>query len=302
MNKIVLQTIILSSLLLMPGESFSRLVTDQIGRNIEVPEKIARIVALAPSITEVVFSLGRQELLKGATQYSDDPPEAKLLPRVGSYVRLDIEKILALKPDLCLAIKDGNPVHTVNRIEALGIPVYVVDPKSLEEIIEMVSGLGVLLDAEDKAVVITGDMQSRINKVKNKLTGKISRPRVFFQIDAEPIVSAGRDTFIHQLITTAGGRNLAADAGPAAYPKFSWEDVLSYQPEVAIVASMAGGFSVAALKAGWFRWPQIPAVKNNRVHVVDASLVDRPTPRLIDGLETFARIIHPELFGDQGEE
>ena len=165
----------------------------------------------------------------------------------------------------------------------------------------MVSGLGVLLDAEDKAGEITGEMQRRISKVKKKLLGKVSRPGVFFQIDAEPIVSAGRDTFIHELITTAGGRNLAADAGPAAYPKFSWEEVLSYQPEVAIVASMSGGFSVEALKAGWFRWPQIPAVKNDRVHVVEASLVDRPTPRLIDGLETFARIIHPELFGDQGE-
>ena len=125
---------------------------------------------------------------------------------------------------------------------------------------------------------------------------------MFFQIDAEPIVSAGRDTYIHELIVTAGGRNLAADVGLAAYPKFSWEDVLSARPDVAIVASMAGGGSVESLKAGWLHWPQIPAVKNDRVHVVDASLVDRPTPRLIDGLEVFARLIHPELFGDQGEE
>jgi iron complex transport system substrate-binding protein len=301
----MLRSIIILLLLVLLGDPsvcLSRQVVDQIGRQVEIPERPSRVVGLAPNVVEIVYLLGRGEILKGATQYSNHPAEAALLPRVGSYVRLDIEKIVALKPDLCLAIRDGNPLHTVNRIEALGIPVYVVDPKSLEDIIEMISGLGVLLDAKEKAGMITGDMRRRIRVVKDKIAGSVSRPGVFFQIDAEPIVSAGRDTFIHQLIVTAGGRNLAADVGLAAYPKFSWEDVLSARPDVAIVASMAGGGSVEELKAGWFRWPQIPAVKNDRVHVVDASLVDRPTPRLIDGLETFARIIHPELFGDQSEE
>jgi iron complex transport system substrate-binding protein len=96
---------------------------------------------------------------------------------------------------------------------------------------------------------------------------------------------------------TAGGINLAADAG-TSYPKFSWEDILVLRPEVAIVASMAGGFSADSLRSGWQRWPQIPAVRNNRVHVVDAGFVDRPTPKLIEGLEIFAAIIQPELFGD----
>ncbi|MBU0481568.1 MAG: cobalamin-binding protein [Proteobacteria bacterium] len=282
----------------IPVASSARTITDQIDRAVELPERISRVVSLAPSITEVVYSLGRQELLVGATLYSDDPPEAKLLPRVGSYVQLDLEKILALKPDLCLAIKDGNPRHTVERIMGMGIPVYVVDPKSLAGIIEMISGLGALLGAGEKAAMITSDMRKRIKAVHERLAGAHARPGVFFQIDAEPIVSAGPGTFIHELITTAGGRNLAGEGAVGSYPKFSWEDILGYQPEVAIVASMAGGFSVEALKAGWFRWPQIPAVKNNRVHVIDAALVDRPTPRLIDGLETFAGIIHPEIFGE----
>ncbi|HSH12299.1 MAG TPA: ABC transporter substrate-binding protein, partial [Desulfurivibrionaceae bacterium] len=122
-----------------------------------------------------------------------------------------------------------------------------------------------------------------------------SRPRVFFQIDAAPIVSAGRGTFIDELITLAGGRNLAGAV--EGYPRFGWEEVLRFDPEVAIVASMAGGFSPADLKAGWRRWPQLAAVKTQRLYVIDASLVDRPTPRLLDGLEAFARIIHPEIFG-----
>lgn len=291
------QIILIICGLLSPLAAFARPVVDQAGRSVELPAELHRVVSLAPSLTEVVFSLGRGALLKGATQYSDDPPAARLIPRVGSYVRLDVEKIVALRPDLCLAIRDGNPLHTINRIVELGIPVYVVDPRSLAGIMAMVSGLGEVLGAVEPAARITGDMQARLKKVSDRLAGNRARPRVFFQIDAEPIVSAGRDTFIHELITLAGGLNLAADAGVGAYPKFSWEDLLALQPEVAIVASMAGGFSVDSLRAGWQRWPQLPAVKNNRVHVVDAGLVDRPTPRLLDGLETFARIIHPELFG-----
>jgi len=282
-------------MLLLSGLCQARMLVDQFGRSVEVPERPQRVVALAPSITEVIYALGRQEVLKGTTQYSDDPPEAKNLPRVGSYVRLDIEKIIALKPDLCLAIKDGNPLHAVTRLEKLGIPVYVVDPRNLEGISKMITGLGEVLNAAGQAGKITKEMQARAALIAARIAPSTSRPRVFFQIDASPIVSAGRGTFIDELITLAGGHNLAAGAN--GYPRFSWEDVLRLDPEVAIVASMAGGFSVADLKAGWQRWPTITAVKNHRLHVIDASLVDRPTPRLLDGLEVFARIIHPEIFG-----
>ena len=283
------------TLVWQPGDGLSREIVDQAGRSVTVPDTIRRVVSLAPSITEIVFSLGREDLLKGATQYSDNPPEAKSLPRVGSYVRIDIEKVVALQPDICLAIKDGNPLHTVSRIESLGIPVYVVDPHSLDEIMEMITGLGDLLDAEQRAAEITDDMHRRVDRVTEKLQKEVLRPRVFFQIDAEPIISAGKGTFIHELITMAGGRNVAADAS-TTYPKFSWEDILHFRPDVAIIATMAGGYSEETLKAGWSRWPQLPAVRNNNVHVVDAGLVDRPTPRLVEGLETFARIIHPEIF------
>lgn len=282
-------------LLLLPGLCLARTLMDQAGRSVVVPERPQRVVALAPSITEVVYALGRQELLKGTTQYSDDPPAAKALPRVGSYVRLDLEKIVALKPDLCLAIKDGNPLYAVTRLEELGIPVYVVDPRNLAGIIQMITGLGEVLGAAGPAEKITSAMRVRAARIAAQIAPTLNRPRVFFQIDASPIVSAGRGTFIDELITLAGGRNLAA-AGEG-YPRFGWEEVLRLDPEVAIVASMAGGFAPAELKAGWQRWPTLTAVQNQRLHVIDASLVDRPTPRLLDGLEAFARIIHPEIFG-----
>ena len=273
--------------------------TDQAGRVVMVPQHPQRIVSLAPSITEIVFSLAREERLVGATQYSNFPEAARTIPRVGSYVRLDIERIISLKPDLCLGIKDGNPLHTVEKIEALGIPVYVIDPKSIDDIINVIERFGGLLHAASKAREITADMRQRIDRIKEIVSRTPSRPYVFFQIDAAPIISAGENTFIHELITTAGGRNAAA--GELQYPRYNWEEILRMQPEVAIVASMAGGHSAEELKAGWQKWPQIPAVRNNRVHVVDANLIDRPTPRLIEGLEKFARIIHPELFGGAGD-
>ena len=274
----------------------AREVIDQAGRQVEVPDPATRIVALAPSITEIVYELGREKLLVGATQYSNSPAAARALPRVGSYVRLDVEKIVALQPDLCLGIKDGNPAHSVEKIETLGIPVYVIDPKNLDDIIDVVRQLGDLLNAPETSEQLTEIMRTRIDRVTKMVARAEKRPGVFFQIDAAPIITIGSNTFIHELITLAGGRNLAA--GPQDYPRYNWEEVLVLQPEVAIVASMAGGHSPQELLAGWRRWPQIPAVHNNRIHVVDANLIDRPTPRLLDGLELFVRIIHPELFGE----
>lgn len=294
--RMLVPCLITIALLFQSTACIARQLVDQAGRTVTVPEQPQRVIALAPSIVEVVFALERQDLLKGATQYSDEPSAARQLPRVGSYVNLDIEKIVALKPDLCLAIMDGNPQSAVSRLESLGISVYVVNPRSITGVMTMITGLGEVLDASRKAARITADMQTRIERVQARLAATSTRPSVFFQIDAAPIVSAGRGTFIDELITLAGGINLAAGDGAEGYPKYGREEVLRFQPEVVIVASMAGGHSEADLKAGWRQWPQLPAVQKGRLHVLSADLVDRPTPRLVDGLEAFAALIHPELF------
>jgi iron complex transport system substrate-binding protein len=114
------------------------------------------------------------------------------------------------------------------------------------------------------------------------------------------MVSVGSDTFIHELITLAGGRNVAQ--GPITYPRFNWEDILRMQPEVVVITSMAGGRPAGELRESWRQWRQLPAVRHGRVYVVDANLFDQPTPRLIDGLELLAAIIHPELFPTQRED
>ena len=280
---------LLQAVLLIAGS-----VTDQVGRTLVVPENPTRVIALAPSITEIIYDLGQEKRLVGVTQYSTYPSEAESLPRVGSYVRLDIEKIVALKPDLCLATKDGNPKHIVDKIVSLGIPVYVINPQNLQQIMDTITRLGSLLHAEQTAAVLVSDMEKRIGQVQARVKNMPDRPRVFFQIDAEPLFSAGTDTFIHELIELAGGINTTA--GEVSYARYSWEDIIVLQPEIVLISSMAGGLAPEYLLNSWKKWNLLSAVKNNQIFVVDAELFDRPTPRLVDGLEVIAAIIHPELF------
>ncbi len=204
-----------------------------------------------------------------------------------------MEKIVALQPDLCLAIRDGNPRHVADRIEQLGIPLYVVDPRNLQGIMETVTGLGELLGAGEAAARLVQDMRHRIDRVRARVAETTGRPGVFFQIDAAPIISVGTNTFIHELIQLAGGVNLTAGSVP--YPRVSWEEILRLQPDITIISSMAGGHSPESLKSEWQRWRQLPSVRSGRVHVVDANLFDRPTSRLVDGLEALVEIIHPNV-------
>lgn len=275
-----------------PVES-ARLVVDQTGREVRVPDNPQRVIALAPSLTEMVYALEEASRLQGVTQFSNYPEAARALPRVGSYIRPDVEKIVALRPDLCLAIRDGNPRHVAEKIDRLGIPIYVVDPRNLRGIMESVTGIGDILGAREKAAALVRDMSHRIDRVKARVAETTGRPGVFFQIDAAPIISVGTNTFIHELIQMAGGINLTAGAVP--YPRVTWEEILHLQPEITIISSMAGGHSPESLKSEWQRWRQLPSVRTGRVYVVDANLFDRPTSRLVDGLEALLEIIHPKV-------
>ena len=281
--------------LLFPGLSSAATVVDQAGRMVSIPNAPKRIVALAPSLAEIVFDLGQGDRLVGVTQFSDFPAEAKSLPKVGSYVRLDLERIVALQPDLCLGIRDGNPKHQVEKIEAAGIPVYIIDPRDIKGIMEAIQGVGGVLGVPARAETLVAEMSVRIAKVRRQLAATQSRPRVFFQLYSPPIVTAGSKTFIHELITIAGGFNLGD--GPVDYPRFSWEKILSLDPEVVVVTAMGGKQKPEQLLAQWRQWPQLSAVRSGRVHVVNDNLFDRPTPRIIDGLEILLRILHPELSG-----
>jgi iron complex transport system substrate-binding protein len=273
----------------------SRPVVDQLGRSVSLPGHPGRIVALAPSITEIVFALKAENRLVGVTRFSDYPEEAQRLAKVGSYVHLDLEKIVSLSPDLCIAVKDGNPISVVRRLEGVGIPVYAVDPRDIESVLDTIVEIGRILDERPRAETLAASLRRRIEQVRSKAAAAPHKPKVFFQIGITPIVSVGTKTFIHELIELAGGINLAA--GPTPYPRFSREQVLAMAPEIFVITSMARGETFERVKAEWKQWSTMPAAKNGRIVLVDSNLFDRASPRLVDALEKLSRIIHPEIFG-----
>lgn len=293
--KIITTSIFAITILLACGlPIMAKTVEDQLGREIRVPDDPKRIIALAPSITEIIFALGQQDRLKGTTQFSNYPAEAAKLPKVGSYVRLDLERIVALNPDLCIAIKDGNPKGIIDRLQSLNIPVFAVNPRNLESMMQTIQKIGSILNASQKANTLVKNMRSRIQQVDALVSRIDRRPRVFIQIGISPIISAGTNTFIHELVVRAGGINVAA--GNRAYPHFSREQVLVLAPDVLIITSMARSGAFEKAKADWNRLSYMPAVREKRIYMVNSDVFDRPSPRLLDALEMLTRLLHPKLF------
>ena len=291
---LILLLIIQGTIVSLPACAQNVHVTDLLGRRMVIPKDPVRVVSLAPNITEIVDALGQSHRLVGATTYSDYPAEADMLPKVGSYVHLDLERIVFLAPDLCLAIKDGNPIAAISRLESIGIPVYAVDPRDLESVMDTLSRLGRLLQADKQAKQLVQGMRRRIQAVESLVAKTDHRPGLFFQIGISPIVSVGTNTFIHELIVQAGARNLAE--GDIPYPRFSKEQVLGMSPDVIIVTSMARKAVFEKIRQDWYQWTNLPAVKNDRIYFKDSGLFDRPSPRLVDALEILVRLIHPEMF------
>jgi iron complex transport system substrate-binding protein len=266
---------------------------DKAGGQTPLPAEPRRIIALAPSITEIIFALGQGQRLQGVSDYSDFPPQALALTRIGSHVKPNLERILALHPDLCIGVKDHHPPQILQRLDDLRVPVYLVDPRNLQGVMDSILKLGELLGASPRAQELVADMRRRIERVKSLVAQIPERPKVFFQIGLNPLVAVGSNTFIHELITTAGGENITA--GDVPYPQFSREQVLALHPDVIIIASMARGGNFARVQEDWSRWPHVPAVRNRRIHLVDSNIFNRPTPRLVEGLELLCGIIHPQL-------
>jgi len=297
-KKAVARTLLLACCVLLlasPWGHAAKQLTDQTGRQVRVPDSPQRVVSLAPSLTECVFALEREDRLAGVSANSDHPPAASELPKVGTYVSPDLERIVSLEPDLCLATRDGNPVSLVRRLEELGVPVFALDSRDLEGVFDSLRLLGRILEAEQKAGELVRDLKQRIERVQQWVARAEHRPRVFYQIGTSPIVSAGSDTFIHELIRRAGGTNLAA--GPKQYPRYSREEVLVLNPEIIIVSSMTGNRELTHKVRGmWSEFPGIEAVRSKRIHAVNADCLNRASPRLVRGLEILAHLLHPGLF------
>jgi len=264
---------------------------DEVGREVTFSFPPKRIVSLAPNITEILFSLGLDEEVVGVSIHCNYPEKAKSRVRVGSYISIDFERVISLKPDLIIATGAGNPREMVERLERLGFPSFVIFPKRFEDVLQSIRHLGRVSAKEREALSIIESMQRRKEKVAER-TKTLYRPKVFLQIGESPIVTVGKGSFGDDLIRLAGGENVAGK-DKEMYPRLGMEEILKRSPEVILISSMNPKGDYERILREWERWKMIPAVKQGRIHLIDSDLIDRPSPRIIEGLEEMATLIHP---------
>lgn len=271
----------------------TREVVDEAGRHVKVPVGIARIVTLAPNLTEIVFALGAGDRIVGNTTYCDYPTEARPIAKVGDTLQPSIERIIALRPQLILVSTASQLEAFTKQLEAQRIAVYVTDPYDLEGVLRSIKALGDLLGASERAAQVINGLRARTQAVEERVKGT-NTVKVFFQLSAEPLYTAGRDAFVTDVIRRAGGESVTRDV-PGAWPRYSAESAVAARPEAIIMATAESmGGSANAGVAPSLR--KSPAALAGRVYKVNGDYVTRPGPRVVDGLEQIARALHPEAF------
>jgi iron complex transport system substrate-binding protein len=249
---------------------------------------------VAPNVTEILFALGLEDRLVGVSVYCQYPPAALKKEKIGGYINPSLEKIVALRPNLVIGIAEGDLKTFVDKLAGLNVPVYITNPRDALEVLTSIQKIGEVTFAPEPARKISRSMEERVRGVQEKVQGQ-PRPRVLHILDFNPLISAGKGTFVDDLIRLAGGRNVAETAA-GKYPRFSMEEVLVQDPEVILLASMKSQDPMVKQRRWWERWKTISAVKQGRIYVLDSDLIHRPSPRMAEGLEQVARAIHPEVF------
>jgi iron complex transport system substrate-binding protein len=267
---------------------------DEVGREVTFSFPPKRIISLAPNVTEILFSLGLDQEIVGVSIHCNFPEKVNGKVRVGSYINLDFERIVSLKPDLIIATGAGNTRDMVERLEKLGFPTYVIFPKNFDDVLRSIGHIGQVVNREKEGMEIVKEMKGRRQRVV-ELTQGLPRPKVFLQIGEAPIVTVGKNSFGDDLIRLAGGENIAGKE-KEMYPRLGMEEILKGSPEIILISSMNPKGDYGKIVQEWSRWQTIPAVKHSRVHLIDSDLVDRPSPRIVEGLEEIARFVHPERF------
>ncbi len=277
---------------LQPNTSTDQLqFTDETGRAVQLTASPQRIISLAPNITEMLFALGLGERIAGVTSYCDYPAEAKAKAKIGDTLQPNPERIIALKPDLVIISTSSQLEKITRQLDELKIPVYVTNPRTVREVIASIRRLGQLTGANARAEELVSRMNRRLDAVEQQVSSR-TKPRVFYVLQNSPLITAGKNTFINDLINLAGAQSISGDEAKD-YPQFSRETVIARAPEVIIIPQSHGTDTVneADLRRDF---ATTPAVRNNRIVRVNPDLIDRPGPRIVDGLEQLANAVHGE--------
>ena len=279
-------------------------MTDVIGTTVTVQRIPQRIVSLIPGNTELVFAVGAGSSVVGVTNYCDYPPEARAIEKVGDLTSMSLEKIVALDPDLVLATK-GNSRELVFSLKALGVPVFVLDPQTVEEVLDAIETVGTLTGREEAASALLEGYRQRLAAVSERIGDlpENDRPMVFV---GSPFRDEnwvpGPETFTSSVIRRAGGRNVADDLAPRTWAVYSLEQIVSRNPQVLLSTIREGQDPEETTKRYLERakalkgWQDLDAVRNERVVLIPENWLLRPAPRLIHAIETLAGALHPSLF------
>lgn len=279
---------------------FPLTVEDDLGYKITMDKKPERIISLAPSNTEILFALGLDEEIVGVTTYANYPEAALSKEKIGTIYEPNIEKIYSLKPDLVLAA-GINKLESIERLKELDLKVAGFNPRTVNDIFITLKKIGKLTGKSDTAREIVTDMyiqMSEIQDLVDKVLKDKPRPKVFYEIWNDPLYTAGKGTFIDDVITLAGGINIGRKAH-GAWPQYSMEKLLIENPDVYVSSPHSAPHQVApeSVKSRE-NFKNLKAIKNNRVYVIDTDIINRPSPRIIEGLKQFVKAIFPELAGE----
>ncbi len=272
------------------------MLTDDIGNEVEIEGPVERIVSLAPSNTEIAFALGLGDQIVGVTDFCDYPPQALEIEKIGG-VEPNLEQIVALDPDLVLAIGGEPDPLIIGQLQELGLAVLVLKPDDLDALYHDIELVGQATGVQQRAEELVAEMQERVAAVTAVTADVTERPLVFYELDGtDPTKpwTAGSGSWHDEFIHMVGGTNLAGTQ-ESAWVQLNAEEIVAQDPVIIILGDAAWGTTPESV-AERPGWDVISAVRDGRVYPIDDNLISRPGPRVVEGIEELARLIHPELF------
>jgi len=266
------------------SETQKLLHTDDLGRQVLIRKPVERAISLAPSLTEAIFAVGADDKLVGVTTYCNFPEAAKGIEKIGDTQTPNIERIVALKPDVVFVSTASQIEAFMATLEQQNIAVFVLNPKNFEGVLRNLHTLGSIFGTEKKADELAADMERRAASVDEKVKD-LAKPNVFVQISKEPLFTIGNESFLTEIVHRAGGISVTKDVA-TAYPKLSKETALAMNPDVIILSDSDDNREPNDV------FKNSPAVKNGRIYRINADIISRPGPRLVDALEEIVKDLH----------
>lgn len=260
-------------------------IADDLGRKIKIPVPVERAVSLAPNLTESIFAVGAGNRLVGVTTFCNYPEEANKIQKVGDTINPNMETIIALKPQVVF-VSTASQIETFTKtLEAQNIAVFVTNPKDLNGVLANLRGLGEIFGTTERTTILLNELQERILAIDEKIKDK-QKVKTFVQISKEPLFTVGKDSFLTEIIERGGGISVTKDVA-TAYPKLSKETALALNPDAIILSESPDNTEPNDV------FKNSNAVKNKKVFKINADLLSRPSPRLVDALEQIANALHP---------